>query len=245
MADRNNPHYLARPDENWNQDISSRGEDIYGEGNPREEEDYHNPRRPTFPIPYGRRRRDPDNPPFDIPYADEPGSRQRSTGFRYQGGPPENDVYYDNLGQGRGFGNLSERGEDMGNRPVWERDRSRRAGFDTGSSPGQRQGKFRGKGPRNYQRSDERVSEDINDRLADDYLIDASDIEVTVRSCEVTLSGMVENRDAKRRAEDIAESVSGVKNVENRLRVRRNTDWTNRDKRTMGTTRSNVSETVK
>lgn len=78
---------------------------------------------------------------------------------------------------------------------------------------------YRGKGPKNYSRSDERIKEDINDRLSDDPFIDASDIEVTVAKGEVTLTGTVGHRSSKRRAEDIAESVSGVKQVENRLRV--------------------------
>jgi osmotically-inducible protein OsmY len=77
----------------------------------------------------------------------------------------------------------------------------------------------RGKGPRNYQRSDDRIKDDINDRLSDDWFIDASEIDVTVQNGEVTLSGSVDERTAKRRAEDIAEAVSGVKNVENRIRV--------------------------
>jgi Flp pilus assembly secretin CpaC len=38
-------------------------------------------------------------------------------------------------------------------------------------------------------------------------------------SGDVVLSGTVDSRRDKRRAEDIAESVSGVKNVENRIRV--------------------------
>jgi len=80
-------------------------------------------------------------------------------------------------------------------------------------------GGFRGKGPRNYSRSDERIKEDINDCLSDDPFIDATDIEVIVTNGEVTLTGTVDHRSAKRRAEDLAESVSGVKNVENRLRV--------------------------
>ena len=42
---------------------------------------------------------------------------------------------------------------------------------------------------------------------------------MTVSQGEVTLTGTVETRSAKRRAEDIAEDVSGVKNVENRLRL--------------------------
>jgi osmotically-inducible protein OsmY len=80
-------------------------------------------------------------------------------------------------------------------------------------------GQYRGKGPRNYSRSDERIKEDVNDRLSDDPFIDASEIDVTVNSGEVTLTGTVDHRSTKRRAEDIAEAVSGVKNVENRIRV--------------------------
>jgi osmotically-inducible protein OsmY len=81
------------------------------------------------------------------------------------------------------------------------------------------QGQHKGKGPKNYSRSDDRIKEDINDRLSDDPFIDASDIDVTVTNGEVTLSGTVDERSSKRRAEDIAENVSGVKNVENRIRV--------------------------
>lgn len=77
----------------------------------------------------------------------------------------------------------------------------------------------RGKGPRNYTRSDDRIKEDVNDRLSDDPFIDASDIDVTVTNGEVVLTGSVDHRSTKRRAEDLAESVSGVRNVENRIRV--------------------------
>lgn len=77
----------------------------------------------------------------------------------------------------------------------------------------------RGKGPKGYRRSDERIKEDINDRLSEGYL-DATDITVAVENGEATLSGTVNSRADKRRAEDIAEYVSGVSNVENRLRVK-------------------------
>lgn len=80
---------------------------------------------------------------------------------------------------------------------------------------------YRGKGPRGYRRSDERVREEINDMLTDDRFLDATDVEVEVRDGEVTLSGTVADRNAKRRAEDLAESISGVKHLENRLRVAR------------------------
>jgi osmotically-inducible protein OsmY len=81
------------------------------------------------------------------------------------------------------------------------------------------EGPHRGKGPKNYKRSDERIREEIIDRLTDDEDVDASEIEVSVQSCEVTLTGLIDERSAKRRAEDIAESVSGVTHVENRLKV--------------------------
>jgi osmotically-inducible protein OsmY len=81
----------------------------------------------------------------------------------------------------------------------------------------------RGRGPKGYIRSDERIREDINDRLSDDAFLDATEIEVTVSNGEVTLSGTVENRIDKRRAEDLAEDISGVKNVQNQLRVQQTT----------------------
>ncbi|QUS36668.1 BON domain-containing protein [Falsirhodobacter algicola] len=77
----------------------------------------------------------------------------------------------------------------------------------------------RGKGPRGYVRSDARILEDVNDRLSEDRWVDASDIDVRVTDAEVTLSGMVQSRGQKRRAEDCAEGISGVKHVQNNLRV--------------------------
>ena len=82
-----------------------------------------------------------------------------------------------------------------------------------------REGSHRGRGPRGYTRSDERIREDVSDRLTDDPGVDASEIEIQVSNCEVTLSGTVHSRWQKRRAEDIAEDVSGVKHVQNNLRV--------------------------
>jgi osmotically-inducible protein OsmY len=82
-------------------------------------------------------------------------------------------------------------------------------------------GGHRGRGPKNYTRSDERIKEDVNERLTDYDYLDASDVEVEVNNSEVVLSGTVESRYEKRAAEDIVENVTGVRNVENRLRIRR------------------------
>jgi osmotically-inducible protein OsmY len=89
---------------------------------------------------------------------------------------------------------------------------------DTRRGRGRRSGHY-GKGPRGYTRSDDRIREDVNDRLSDDWRVDASDIDVTVSSAEVTLNGTVNSREEKRRAEDLAEDVSGVRHVQNNLRV--------------------------
>jgi hypothetical protein len=88
-----------------------------------------------------------------------------------------------------------------------------------GQAGGDETGPHRGRGPKNYIRSDERIREDVNDRLTDSPYVDASEIEVMVSKGEVTLSGMVSNRWEKRNAEDLAEAVSGVSYVQNNLRV--------------------------
>jgi len=95
-----------------------------------------------------------------------------------------------------------------------------RFGNDATASRGEvRRDDHRGRGPRNYQRSDDRIREDVNERLGDDVRVDASEIEVAVQNREVTLTGTVRDRNEKRWAEDIAESVSGVAHVQNNLRV--------------------------
>jgi osmotically-inducible protein OsmY len=76
-----------------------------------------------------------------------------------------------------------------------------------------------GRGPRNYQRSDERIKDDIHERLTRHHEIDATEIEVIVDKGEVTLQGVVDHRYTKRLAEDIAEDIFGVKQVHNQIRV--------------------------
>ena len=86
-------------------------------------------------------------------------------------------------------------------------------------SSGQAQQRYRGVGPKDYQRSDDRLREQVCERLADDGELDASGINVKVESGEITLNGTVDSRWAKRRAEDCAESVFGVDNCQNNLRI--------------------------
>jgi osmotically-inducible protein OsmY len=79
--------------------------------------------------------------------------------------------------------------------------------------------RHRGRGPAGYTRSDERISDDVHDILTDDVGVDASGITVTVADGEVVLNGSVPTRYQKRRAEDCVENVSGVRHVQNNLRV--------------------------
>ena len=102
--------------------------------------------------------------------------------------------------------------------------------FGGGSSFGETQrpgesatrGRFTGRGPKGYTRSDERIREDVSDRLEQHGEIDATEIEVRVSNGEVTLEGTVEDRRTKRLAEDIIETCPGVKQVHNRIRVQGN-----------------------
>lgn len=77
----------------------------------------------------------------------------------------------------------------------------------------------RGRGPKGYQRSDERINEDVHHHLTDDHYLDASDIDVAVSQGDVTLSGTVQTREAKHRAERLVEDLPGVKHVQNNIRV--------------------------
>jgi osmotically-inducible protein OsmY len=125
-------------------------------------------------------------------------------GYGYQG--YEDDRYY---GRRRDF---MDRASDEVASWFGDEDAERRCRLD----------QYRGKGPKGYVRTDERIREDVSDRLSDDPMLDASDIEVTVASGEVTLNGLVADRQDKRRAEDLAEAVSGVQNVQINLRVKPN-----------------------
>ncbi len=77
----------------------------------------------------------------------------------------------------------------------------------------------RGKGPKNYSRSDERIREDLSERLTDSDEIDASGISVEVNNGIATLTGTVGQRWMKHLAEDLAESCSGVRDVTNQISV--------------------------
>jgi osmotically-inducible protein OsmY len=125
-------------------------------------------------------------------------------GYQAQGSQGQG---YRNTSQGYGGSSQGYRGSNQGYR----------GDSDTHVHAGT--GPHRGKGPSGYQRSDERLRELISESLADDDQLDASHIEVTVKNGDVVLTGWVEDRRAKRDAEDCVAGVSGVGDVQNQLRI--------------------------
>jgi osmotically-inducible protein OsmY len=103
-----------------------------------------------------------------------------------------------------------------------------------------RHGRFEGRGPKSYTRSDDRIKEDICDLLTRHSEIDAHEIEVEVKNGEVTLSGTVSERRMKHLAEDLAERVSSVKDVTNNIRVQKESthDWSAQTDASKGTSAS-------
>lgn len=146
--------------------------------------------------------------------------RQQRAAHEMHAYPP---TTYGNVPYDRSSGPLGPhatwRGRDE-EHDFWGRDRHP----DHGGHPGLWQrvkGAFTGKGPKNYVRSDDRIREDVCEHLSLHPYVDASDIEVAVSEGEVTLTGTVDARLAKRAAEECCDHVRGVHDVHNHLRVRR------------------------
>jgi osmotically-inducible protein OsmY len=98
------------------------------------------------------------------------------------------------------------------------------AWFGDADAAGRRQrdlavGDHSGKGPESHLDPDARIVDDISKRLTGDAEIDATRIEVAAHDGAVTLNGQVTTSAARHRAEELASSVAGVSQVENRLLV--------------------------
>ena len=154
----------------------------------------------------GMRNRQGRGSEYGSPYQ---GERAGGQGMGYRRGRQGNrgqSSYY----QGErdyGYGYSSERDDDMNDYIYdWETD------YDY-------EGPHVGRGPEGYQRSDERIQEDVSESLMWHGDVDASKIRVSVQNGEVTLKGTVEDRWQKRMAVDIAHDVRGVKDVHSELRI--------------------------
>ncbi len=145
---------------------------------------------------------------------------------------------YGSRSSSHGFGSERggglDRGEGNNSGPLdrgWGSENMNRgfAGFSEQTRPS-----HRGKGPKNFQRSDERLRELISEALSDDHDVDASEIEVEVKNGEVILKGTVEDRRTKRLAEDCVERISGIGDIQNQLRVGNQRQATSRGNQTQG-----------
>lgn len=125
---------------------------------------------------------------------------------------PANDASYD-LNRGEGYSTLGggtypDEGapEDAPRQGDW----ARHSTGGTGSGA-----------PRVRRKTDDSLAREIHEILTTDPELDAQDIEVVVEGGAVTLSGEVEHPDAKLLAEELTESIAGVRLVHNRLVLRR------------------------
>jgi hypothetical protein len=140
---------------------------------------------------------------------------------RYQERRRQRD-YQPRYGHGPGVENMERPLSGYGTSTTRSEDHELGHGGFIGGGDTWRSGASRpmGRGPKGYQRSDDRIREDICDRLMTSWM-DAENVDVLVREGEVTLQGMVRSREEKRAIEELAESVLGVKDVHNTLRVNR------------------------
>jgi hypothetical protein len=93
-------------------------------------------------------------------------------------------------------------------------------GEDTFNSGGRAGARYR-TGPKGYTRSDERLREDLSERLMMADNIDSSEVTITVKDAKVTLEGTVPTRYMKHFIEDLVDAAPGVQDIDNRIRVER------------------------
>lgn len=87
---------------------------------------------------------------------------------------------------------------------------------------GSAQSRQRGTPPKGYKKSDDRVREDVCERVMDEG-IDCRNVDISVKDGLVTLTGEVCHRADKYRLEHLAADIAGVSDVENQLRLTKKT----------------------
>lgn len=154
------------------------------------------------------------------------GHKDNSDGSRYYGTGNLGGYYHGNERHSAGSNNDSRYG-NRNDRDWWDRTSDEVASWFGDDDAERRrrkdrmEGPHKGKGPKGYVRSDEKIQDEINDKLYHDSHVDASEIEVSVNAGDVTLTGTVNDKSTKRRAEDLAEQITGVQDVTNNLKVTR------------------------
>jgi len=142
---------------------------------------------------------------------------------RHREGPYGRGVYgedqygWTEYGEPRYAGSLY-RGELRGGEPYREHEWQR-----SKEPPPALLARLYARGPKGYTRSDERIKEDISERLWRTEYLDSSEVSVAVKDGVVTFSGTVPVRWMRHEIENIADSCIGVQDIENNIRVQRRT----------------------
>ena len=213
---RNEPGYRTTQDYSDMGQSNDRGwNEQSNYGNPYQREGSYRPYESGYDSPWSSMARE-HYQPSAMGSSERYGYRDDADYNRYQ----QRGNYQGNYGNQQSYGSQQGGFQQQGGYGWQERGSQQGEYGSQGSS--QREGRYKGVGPRNYQRSDQRIMEDINDRLNDHPYIDASDVQVKVKEGEVILEGTVDSRWAKHHVEDIADEVSGVKDVENRIHIKKN-----------------------
>ncbi|HTM70381.1 MAG TPA: BON domain-containing protein, partial [Luteimonas sp.] len=118
---------------------------------------------------------------------------------------------------------------------IYGTDGQEQAGRDFGGRD------YRGVGPADYTRSDERIREDLNERLTEAHDLDASGLSVEVEGGVATLRGRVPQRWMKHRAEDLADGCIGVTDIRNHIVVGDGTSGTSASKAASGANTASAS----
>lgn len=152
---------------------------------------------------------------------DERGREWRTREYRDAGAPHREESWREPA-RGQWGGDPTARWTHGESRGVYERE-------DRGPLQwlGEKIAGRRARGPKGYRRSDDRIRDDVCERIARSG-IDADEVEVSVENAEVTLTGTVRERHEKWRLEEIAEDIFGVEDVHNQLRLGRREDTASR-----------------
>jgi osmotically-inducible protein OsmY len=143
---------------------------------------------------------------------DQPGQGYRASSQGFDSRGMGTDSYGHGPLSGQGFG-------EAGHTDAQQGFSQRRYAGESSPPRGHREQSRHGRGPKGYQRSDERLKEDISERLMSAACIDAREVTVAVEDGKVILQGTVTERRMKHRIEDMVDDCMGVKDIDNRIRV--------------------------
>lgn len=195
------------------------GRDIYGERPPSEHGGpaghYFHPGSSPGRARQSGRRRDPYDYSYAGPYSTPPNYENAGGSGRRREERPRSAYHT----PGRAW-EEHDSSAGLSGRQRLRPDRGEAIPPGMGVEPEGTDGSLVGRGPRGYQRSPERIRDEVCERLTLSPYVDASRMEVDVDERGIVeLDGQVDSRRTKKIAEDICDDVYGVFDVRNRLEI--------------------------